>query len=252
MKQFATGFVCHDHLDYRVCGNDWLISPWIHGIRCVVRVNGDDTQCVDNFNRPVRGSAEACGVIARSFPTGMVVDGVFRSDIMCLFAFDLLIDREFDAGFSHRRLSTRLDQLRQYAPSHCSFLRCVHHTPYSHERLLRLRKTSWHSKFVIRRDGGYVGSRTADILIVPRAYADWYSVVECVDDGSVTKVIVNHKGHRVEIPSSCYPFGDIERISVVEVRHLGETSDGTSLVLPCITGVRTAPATGCRLPTVFE
>ena len=275
----------------------WYASRKLDGVRCLAVV--DEEGICTLYSRmgkelttlnKVKAAIEATGIINVVFDGEICLvdengDEDFPSVMKQLrrknhqienpayMIFDMLSRNDFDAKKGNIKLSDRLQNLRVFLTSRfidTNILRYTEqHQIQSDKHFDTWGKLSDDNKwegFMIRKDVGYEGKRSKNLLKVKKFYDDEYIVVdfdidnhEVVRDGkSVTlqllaQVYIEHKGHKVKVGSG---FTQEQRLQymdgsivgkMITVQYFEETynqNGGISLRFPTVkhifeTGERT-------------
>jgi len=280
--------------------DDWLISRKFDGVRCVTffsedsecdepvkaysRVGHRFTSLKDMETRlahmklpigfdgsPLVLDGELCtidasgkedfrGAVSQVRRKGKMYDYVY-------YIFDALTEKEFFAGTSERTLSERVNErnpmLKQLLEAGDDHFRLVSQIPYSAHALSELEKkkkeNGWEG-FILRKDVGYKGRRSNEILKIKSFHTAEY-VVETVHTGemvlhdpetgrprtetTLTSVDIRHKGRIVSVGSGFsveqrrefYLHQDKIIGKVIEVQYFEETQSKngtTSLRFPTL------------------
>jgi DNA ligase-1 len=225
-------------------GDRWWISRKYDGIRCLVKCCDGKVQAFSrNGHRlpalaPLEQSLEPfCagvqfvldGEVCVVDETGQesfasAVSNAKRKSVVMnnyrFYMFDMLTLEEFDQSQSVRTFGQRFQQLTHFVETvHSDNFRLVQQTEYSEESFAELSQQShalgWEG-LMLRRDAGYKGKRSNDLLKVKQFETEEY-VVESIESGpmrmidqasglevtvtTLKSVCIRHKGNLVGVGS---------------------------------------------------
>lgn len=266
--------------------SEWYASRKLDGCRCIVIKDGTNVKAYSRQGKEFETLSVLLDDI-RTIPMDKVVfDGEIcivdeqgNEDFQTIMkyikrknytiphpmykVFDMMTCDDFNCGFSLTKFSIRYLQLSTLMNG----LKLQHVSLVKQERLknkedlaqkmLRADEQGWEG-LVIRRDVGYEGLRTKNMLKVKNFYDDEYEVIgvetgtmRVLSDGVMTdtdvmtNVIINHKGYQVSVGSGFtieqrqHYFKHPEDIigKMITVKYFEETKnqhDGISLRFPTV------------------
>ena len=239
----------------------WYASRKLDGVRCLAIVDvqgncrlysrmGKEFTTLDK----VKQAIEATGVINTVFDGEICIldkDGnedfqsvmkeIRRKDHQIenpmFMMFDMLHISQFNNKKSTDTLGTRLHKLRSWQLGCENTLRCLDQSVITDERHFdkwaqMAGDNNWEG-FMLRKDVGYEGKRSKNLLKVKTFHDAEYKVVDCdvspmsvVRDGKeaqevmLAQVYIEHKGHRVKVGSG---FSQEQRIKYMTEDIVGKT-----------------------------
>ena len=239
----------------------WYASRKLDGVRCLAIVDvqgncrlysrmGKEFTTLDK----VKQAIEATGVINTVFDGEICIldkDGnedfqsvmkeIRRKDHQIenpmFMMFDMLHISQFNNKKSTDTLGTRLHKLRSWQLGCENTLRCLDQSVITDERHFdkwaqMAGDNNWEG-FMLRKDVGYEGKRSKNLLKVKTFHDAEYEVVDCdvspmsvVRDGKeaqevmLAQVYIEHKGHRVKVGSG---FSQEQRIKYMTEDIVGKT-----------------------------
>ena len=275
--------------EYDKCNweDNWYASRKLDGVRCLARV--DNKGVCTLYSRTgkefttlnkVKEAIEATGIINVTFDGEIcLVDEKGNEDFQGIMkqlrkkdhqipnpaymVFDMLTNEEFDSTKGDKILSKRLHTLRSWISGkfvNKSILRYTEQSVVSGEKHLETwikmaADKNWEG-VMLRKDVGYEGKRTKNLVKVKKFFDAEYEVVdvdfdnhEVVRDGRsetikmLAQVWIEHKGHRVKVGSG---FSQDQRIQymtdniigkLITVQYFEETHNqkgGISLRFPTV------------------
>ena len=239
----------------------WYASRKLDGVRCLAIVDvqgncrlysrmGKEFTTLDK----VKSAIEATGIINTVFDGEICIldkDGnedfqsvmkeIRRKDHQIenpmFMMFDMLHISQFNNKKSTDTLGTRLHKLRSWQLGCENTLRCLDQSVITDERHFdkwaqMAGDNNWEG-FMLRKDVGYEGKRSKNLLKVKTFHDAEYEVVDCdvspmsvVRDGKeaqevmLAQVYIEHKGHRVKVGSG---FSQEQRIKYMTEDIVGKT-----------------------------
>ena len=239
----------------------WYASRKLDGVRCLAIVDvqgncrlysrmGKEFTTLDK----VKSAIEATGIINTVFDGEICIldkDGnedfqsvmkeIRRKDHQIenpmFMMFDMLHISQFNNKKSTDTLGTRLHKLRSWQLGCENTLRCLDQSVITDERHFdkwaqMAGDNNWEG-FMLRKDVGYEGKRSKNLLKVKTFHDAEYKVVDCdvspmsvVRDGKeaqevmLAQVYIEHKGHRVKVGSG---FSQEQRIKYMTEDIVGKT-----------------------------
>jgi len=239
----------------------WYASRKLDGVRCLAIVDvqgncrlysrmGKEFTTLDK----VKQAIEATGIINTVFDGEICIldkDGnedfqsvmkeIRRKDHQIenpmFMMFDMLHISQFNNKKSTDTLGTRLHKLRSWQLGCENTLRCLDQSVITDERHFdkwaqMAGDNNWEG-FMLRKDVGYEGKRSKNLLKVKTFHDAEYEVVDCdvspmsvVRDGKeaqevmLAQVYIEHKGHRVKVGSG---FSQEQRIKYMTEDIVGKT-----------------------------
>jgi len=220
----------------------WFASRKLDGVRCIIRKEGADVKAFSRNGKEfftIQKIIDEVKLITGDFVLDgevCVVDENGNEDFQSVmkeirrkdytmkdpkfFIFDSLTLGEFDNNIGIATLSKRLDQAEidieydaQYHHIHLLNQELVTDEDMFH-RLSKEAEDDGHEGIMIRKDSGYKGKRSSDILKVKKFHDAEYSVIDMevgkmrvVEDGKeieeemLSNIIIEHKGNRVGVGS---------------------------------------------------
>jgi DNA ligase-1 len=221
----------------------WLISRKYDGIRCIVFIQGGKVSYYSRTGKQLYSLNNLTPELSQL--PDCVLDGEItqNSDLedfqklmkeihkknfqltnVIFNVFDVLTNDEFWSGKSTDNLTTRLSRL-SCETTHISKVKQVEFTPETFAEYTELFKKAKWEGLIVRKNIGYKGKRSNDILKVKQFFTEEYTVVGIetgtmrIYDASVknyihqqllTAITINHKGVSVRVGSG---FSVNERLS---------------------------------------
>ena len=242
----------------------WYVSRKLDGVRCLA-ITDEDGNCklysrmgkeFTTLNK-VKEAIEATGIINHVFDGEICLmdengdedfQGVMKQlrrkdhqiENPAFMVFDMLTKSEFEAEKSDRKLYSRLIVLKQWLRGRFideSILRFTHQTLITDQDHFEYwntveNKDNWEG-LMLRKDVGYEGKRTKNLLKVKSFHDAEYVVVdydcdkhEVVRDGKsetlemLAQVWIEHKGHKVKVGSG---WSQEQRLQYMDGSIVGKT-----------------------------
>ena len=218
----------------------WFISQKLDGVRCICIIKNGDVRFYFRSGKEIFTLKKVGEEIKKLGVDNIVFDGevakvnengqedfqgimkeIRRKDYtiekLRYFIFDTLTLDEFNKGISKRKFSNRLEEQPKIKTNH--ILTYLPQYPYSLEKLVELQKTvsekNWEG-LMLRKDVGYNGKRSKDILKVKKFFDDEFIVTGTEMNNirqynkdknnydyveTLGAVIIDYKGHPVSVGS---------------------------------------------------
>ena len=210
---------------FRQDPSSWFISRKFDGVRCIVRVNGENTACFSRNGNALPAMQKLADLAGDIFPVGTILDGevchVDENNHECFqtavsqikrknevfhnfrfYVFDYLTVDEFDSLTSTRTFIERYNVLLnkiEFATD--DRIHVVDQSQYTEELFVKMNDTvsihGWEG-LILRRDVPYKGIRSNDILKHKAFFTENYVVTDI--ESSTIRTIDKNSGLEVEEP----------------------------------------------------